>query len=213
MVVKPPGVLVQADRTGDADLLSRLKADLKQRHGKPGNVYLGLVHRLDRPVGGIMVFAKTSKAASRLAAQIRARTFKKTYLAWVHGCPHPESGRLEHCLKKESRSNTVRVVPSSDSAGKPAALEYSVIERRRHAALVRIDLITGRPHQIRVQMASIGCPLLGDRKYGNPDECPDECEIALWAHEIRFSHPTTRAPLSFTAPLPPEWDMGGTMLR
>lgn len=200
VVIKPPGLPTQADQSGACDLLTYLKDDLKQRHNKPGNVFLGLVHRLDRPVGGVMVFAKTSKAASRLAAQIRERTFGKTYLAEVTGCPETETGRLEHYLVKEARTNTVQVVASAVPHAKWACLEYQVLAQREQTALVRIELLTGRPHQIRVQLAAIGHPLVGDRKYGSESTGTAGRDIALRSHEIRFQHPTTQEPLTFTAP-------------
>ena len=156
---------------------------------KPGNVYLGLVHRLDRPVGGVMVFAKTSKAASRLSEQIRDRTFKKTYFAVVHGVPEKSSGTLEHYLVKDEDSNTVSVVSSHSNNGKKAVLEYEVIECRDNLSLVRINLQTGRSHQIRVQFSEEGYPVYGDQKYGASMNKPGQ-QIALWSARIACIHPT-----------------------
>ena len=136
------------------------------RYQKPGNVYLGLVHRLDRPTGGVMVFAKTSKAASRLSEQVRSRSFGKVYLAVLHGVPDPEKGRLEHNLAKNRADNTVRVVEPSDPDGKHAILEYQVLDSKNSLSLVQVDLLTGRSHQIRVQFAATGHPLYGDQKHG-----------------------------------------------
>ena len=202
MVVKPPGVPTQADRSGVPDMLTLLKADLKRRHEKPGNVFLGLVHRLDRPVGGVMVFAKTSKAASRLSAQIRGRTFEKVYLAQVHGIPEPREGDLVDFLLKDQRTNTVRLAAATEPGAKQALLTYRVEKTAGEVSLVCIKLHTGRPHQIRVQMASIGCALVGDQKYGDASSnLPDE-EIALWASEIRFKHPTRDEIVCFTADPP-----------
>lgn len=202
VVTKPPGILSQADRFGAPDLLSLLKADLKQRHRKPGAVFLGLVHRLDRPVGGVMVFARTSKAASRLSEQIRNRAFQKIYLARVNGCPVPADSTLEHYLVKDRQTLRVRVVEPDVPDAKRALLTYHVEATRGGVSRVRIDLHTGRPHQIRVQLAAIGCPLIGDSKYGPAGGAQAEGPIALWANEIRFQHPTTREPLSFQAPPP-----------
>ncbi len=181
-------------------MLSLLKADLKRRHNKPGNVFLGLVHRLDRPVGGVMVFAKTSKAASRLSEQMRAGHLGKRYLARVRGCPDPREGELEHFLLKDSTTNTVRVVEEGASGAKRALLRYRVVESDADSNIVEIDLLTGRPHQIRVQFAAIGCPLVGDRKYGASSG--EETDLALWSHEVRFNHPTRDEQLAFSAPPP-----------
>ena len=163
---KPPGMPTQGDISGDEDLLSLLKRDIKERHNKPGNVFLGLVHRLDRPVGGVMVFAKTSKAASRLSDSIRKREFEKTYLAVIHGVPDPLSGTLRHFLQKDNKKNTVRVVPASSGKGREAVLKYKTNGSSRSLSLVEIELITGRPHQVRVQFASTGFPVYGDARYG-----------------------------------------------
>ncbi len=200
VVVKPAGIPVQADQSGDPDLLSTLKADIKIRHNKPGAVFLGLVHRLDRPVGGVMVFARTSKSAARLSEQIRKRTFVKIYHAVVRGCPTPPTGRLVHYLEKNAKTNTVRIVKDGDRRGKEAILEYEVLKHRDASSLVHVRLHTGRPHQIRVQMAAIGCPLIGDRKYG--DRSPDSDHLSLWSHTLQFTHPTTKEWLSFQAPSP-----------
>lgn len=198
VVEKPPNMLSQEDKTGDADMLNLLKADIKKRYNKAGNVYLGLVHRLDRPVGGVMVFAKTSKSASRLSDQIRLREFGKKYLAIVHGSFKKAHGRLEDYLLKDSSTNTVRVVDSSDDRALKAVLEYDVIGESSHLSLVKINLLTGRPHQIRVQFAHSGHPLYGDRKYGK-EQNKDTEQIALWAVEISCTHPTLRKEMTFTS--------------
>jgi len=198
VVEKPPNVLSQSDNTGDADMLTLLKADIKKRYNKPGNVYLGLVHRLDRPVGGVMVFAKTSKAASRLSEQIRLHEFGKKYLAVVHGTFEKDHGRLENYLLKDNSTNTVRVVDSSNDKGLKAVLEYDVIGESSNLSLVKIDLLTGRPHQIRVQFSHSGHPLYGDRKYGK-ENYEDVDQIALWAVEISCKHPTLREEMTFTS--------------
>jgi 23S rRNA pseudouridine1911/1915/1917 synthase len=206
VVVKPPNMLTQGDRTGDEDLLTALKEDLKVRYDKPGNVYLGLVHRLDRPVGGAMVFAKTSKAASRLSDQIRRREFGKAYMAVVYGIPEPVSGTLTHYLDKDEETNTVRIVKSSDE-GKKAVLDYVVKDTKEGLSLVSVRLHTGRPHQIRVQLSAIGHPLYGDQKYGaslngTPLNKPG-MQLALWSAEVGFEHPTLKRYMSFNS-LPPE---------
>lgn len=201
VAVKPPNMLTQGDQTGDEDILTVLKEDLKIRYNKPGNVYLGLVHRLDRPVGGAMVFAKTSKAASRLSDQIRRREFGKSYLAVVHGVPEPTSGTLIHFLEKDEKTNTVSIVKSAD-AGKKAVLDYAVKASKDGLSLVSVQLHTGRPHQIRVQFSDIGHPLYGDQKYGASLNKPG-MQLALWSAEVGFEHPTLKQYMSFTSQ-PPE---------
>lgn len=198
VVEKPPNILSQEDHTGDLDMLTLLKEDLKERYNKPGNVYLGLVHRLDRPVGGVMVFAKTSKSAGRLSDQIRKREFKKTYMAVVHGRPIKEKDTLVHYLLKDSRSNTVSVVKKDREGAKEAILEYEVVATVENYSLVKINLHTGRPHQIRVQFATIGNPLYGDQRYGKDVNTIGQ-QIALWSHEIRCQHPTSKEDMVFTS--------------
>lgn len=226
VVEKPVNVPVQEDSTGDLDMLTLLKEDLKVRYNKPGNVFLGLVHRLDRPVGGVMVFAKTSKAASRLSEQIRKREFEKIYLAVVYGKPE-NSGILRHFLLKDSKTNTVKVVQNSVSEAKEAVLDYKLVQSLDKLSLLKINLHTGRPHQIRVQFGAIRHPLFGDQKYGakqltidneqltmkknNEDQRNSKIEdslnkkwqqIALWANEIGFEHPTTKEWITFVSEPP-----------
>jgi 23S rRNA pseudouridine1911/1915/1917 synthase len=201
VVKKPVNMLTQGDATKDMDMLTLLKQDLKQRYNKPGNVFLGLVHRLDRPVGGVMVFAKTSKAASRLSEQVRARQFKKVYLAVVHGILDNSEGRLENYLVKDSRSNTVRIADSETEGSKKALLEYKVLGMCKGFSLVQVDLHTGRPHQIRVQFSNIGHPLYGDQKYGQNVNKPGQ-QIALWSNQITLMHPVLKEQVSFKC-LPP----------
>ena len=191
VVEKPRNILVQADNTKDLDLLTMVKQYLKEKYNKPGNVYLGLVHRLDRPVGGIMVLAKTSKAAGRITEAIKNHEFKKTYLAVLCG-KLEGAGILEDYLKKIEKENRTVV----DAAGKYAKLEYEVIDYQDNKTLVKINLITGRSHQIRVQFASRHLPLWGDQKY-NDKAIPGE-QIALWATEIEFVHPVTKEILKFS---------------
>jgi 23S rRNA pseudouridine1911/1915/1917 synthase len=204
VVVKPPNILSQGDSTGDEDMLTILKNDLKARYDKPGNVYLGLVHRLDRPVGGVMVFAKTSKSASRLSESIRNENFGKTYLAVVHGIPEKREGTLVHHLFKDEASNTVSVVPEASGKGKRAVLDYKTKTSSEKLSLVEIDLRTGRSHQIRVQFATIGCTLYGDQKYGAAMNKPGQ-QLALWSARLCLEHPTLRQPMSFESSPPEEY--------
>ncbi len=201
VVVKPVNILSQADHTGDPDMLTLLKQDLKQRYQKPGNVYLGLVHRLDRPVGGAMVFAKTSKAASRLSDDIRTGRFRKAYLAVVHGVPAEKSGTLTHYLLKNEQTNTVAVAAPDTPQAKKAVLDYRVLEQQAGLSLIWIRLHTGRPHQIRVQLSAVGCPLYGDQKYGVQLNRPGQ-QIALWSCMIAFPHPVSKETELFYS-LPP----------
>lgn len=200
-VVKPPGILSQADETGEADMVSLLKDDLKQRYNKPGNVYVGLVHRLDRPVGGAMLFAKTSKAASRLSESVRSRNFDKLYLAVVHGAPPATHGRLRHFLRKDAGRNIVTVHDKPLNDAKEAILDYAVVAKQRSHALVAVKLLTGRSHQIRAQMAAVGCPLVFDRKYGAPP-VQGEQDIALWSTSVGVTHPVTKEWLTIVAQPP-----------
>ncbi|RUT36004.1 RluA family pseudouridine synthase [Paenibacillus zeisoli] len=202
-IVKPVNVLSQEDASGDPDLLTLLKQDLKERYQKPGNVYLGLVHRLDRPVGGAMIFAKTSKAASRLSEAVRSRSFSKTYLAVVHGSPAASAGRLEDTLLKDERTNTVRVVPKGTPGGKHAILDYRVLGQLTNGlSLIQVELLTGRSHQIRVQLSHLGCPLYGDQKYGAKLNKPGQ-QLALWSAYVGFPHPITKEPVALVS-IPPD---------
>lgn len=196
VVNKPPNILSQADKTGDVDMLTLLKKDLKQRYNKPGNVYLGLVHRLDRPVGGVMVFAKTSKAASRLSNQVRMREFSKKYVAVVHGRPK-DAARLQHYLVKDPDTNMVAVAGKGAAGAKEAVLNYQLLDSREGFSLLRINLVTGRSHQIRVQLAASGHPIYGDLRYGASVNRPGQ-QIALFCQEISFMHPTRQEPMTFT---------------
>ena len=195
VVEKPINVPVQADSSNDLDLLTILKEYIKEKYNKPGNVYLGLVHRLDRPVGGIMVFAKTSKAASRLSEQIRVKSFKKIYNAVVIGKIN-ESGTLIDKLLKDTKRNIVKV----DDNGKESILKYKLLDYKDNLSLVEIELLTGRSHQIRVQMSHFGYPLYGDQKYNKNAVVGNQ--IALFACKIEFEHPTTHKLLTFSLPLP-----------
>lgn len=200
-VVKPPGLLSQADETGENDMVTLLKADLKARYDKPGNVYVGLVHRLDRPVGGAMLFAKTSKAASRLSESVRSRNFDKLYLAVVHGTPASSQGRLKHYLRKDAARNVVTVHDKPVPEAKEAILDYAVVAKQGACALIAVKLLTGRSHQIRAQMAAIGCPLVFDRKYGAP-AVQGEQDIALWSASIGVAHPVSKEWLTIVSQPP-----------
>jgi len=202
VVVKPQNIPTQEDESKDKDLLTMVKEYIKEKENKPGNVYVGLVHRLDRPTGGVMVFAKTSKAASRLTEQIKSGEFHKRYLAVVNGKPREKRSKLVNFLQKNARTNTVQVVPELTTNAKRAELEYEVLDVKEKVSLVQIDLFTGRSHQIRVQMKHIGCPVYGDVKYGG-DILAKGHNLALWAYELRFVHPTTKENMTFKV-YPPE---------
>lgn len=197
VVEKPINIPVCEDISGDKDLLSILKNYLKVKYNKPGNVYLGLVHRLDRPVGGVMVFAKTSKAASRLSEQVRNNEFKKEYYAVVEG-KIKESGTFEDYLIKDNKKNISYVTDKKH--GKYSSLEYNLIDYRNNYSLVKINLHTGRSHQIRVQFSSRGFPLIGDAKYNKNSD--NKTNVALFAKSISFYHPITKEKLIFKLELP-----------
>ena len=188
VVVKPFNILSQSDDTKDIDMLTLIKSYLKEKYNKPGNVYLGLIHRLDRPTGGIMVFAKTSKAASRLSEQIRLNLFTKKYLGIVSGYFDEKTGVFEdYILKKEDNSSVI------SNLGKYAKLEYEVLKEKSNLSLVNILLHTGRHHQIRVQFASRNHPLYGDQRYGKSSKK----QLALFAYYLSFNHPVTKEKLEF----------------
>ena len=195
VVEKPINIPTQEDNTKDKNLITILKEYIKEKYNKPGNVYLGLVHRLDRPVGGIMVFARTSKAAARLSEQVRNKTFKKTYNAVVIGNINKE-GKLKDYLLKDEKKNIVKV----DKNGKEAILNFKKLDFKNNMSLVEINLETGRSHQIRVQMSHYGYPLFGDQKYNKTSKVGEQ--IALFAKKIEFIHPTTNELLTFELDLP-----------
>jgi len=195
VVEKPINIPVQEDISKDEDLLTILKSYLKEKYNKPGNVYLGLVHRLDRPVGGVMVFAKTSKCASRLSEQIRLNKFNKIYYAVVNNKIN-EKGKLEDYLLKDTKKNIVRV----DKSGKLSILYYERLKYIDNLSLVRIKLETGRSHQIRVQFSHAGYPLYGDQKYNKNAKVGEQ--LALFAKKIEFYHPITNELLTFELDLP-----------
>ena len=196
-IVKPCNMPVQEDESKDLDVLRYAKQYLKETYQKPGNVYVGLVHRLDRPVGGVMVLAKTSKAASRLTKAMQENQFQKTYLAILDGIPPKQEDTLIDYLYKDTKTNTVTV--SDQAHGKYAELSYQVLATHNNHALVQIHLVTGRSHQIRVQFSSRGYPLLNDQCY-HPS--PKKGPIGLWAYQLSFPHPTTKEIITLKA-IPP----------
>ena len=202
VVLKPQGIPSCGDESGDGNMLDAVKEYIRTAYGKPGNVYVGLVHRLDRPTGGVMVFAKTSKAAARLSEQMRSGDFEKKYLAVLSAVPKEPQGKLVNYLKKNAVNNMVYLCPPTTEGAKMASLEYRVAEEKGGCALAEIKLHTGRSHQIRVQMAGIGCPVFGDMRYGG--ERAKKGNLALWAHYLAFTHPVTKERLRFMAEPPEE---------
>ncbi|MBQ9325770.1 MAG: RNA pseudouridine synthase [Clostridia bacterium] len=193
VAIKPPNMLSQADNTGDTDIQTLLKEVVRQQYHKPGNVYLGLVHRLDRPVGGLMVFARTSKAAARLTQQMKEHTLGRQYLCIVTGSI-PDSFTLIDYLVKDERLNHVSVCGPGDKGAQEAVLHGRCLMRRDQTALVAVRLQTGRSHQIRVQLAHAGAPLWGDNRYGNGMAGQ---QIALWGYRLDYIHPTLQVQQSF----------------
>ena len=196
VVEKPANIPSQEDKTGDIDMLSIIKGYIKEKYNKPGNVYVGLVHRLDRPVGGVMVFAKTSKAAGRLSEQVRNKTFRKKYLAVVNGYFHSTKGEMKDYLLKNEKLNMSKVVKEGKKNSKYAELDYEVLkyDKEQNLSLLKINLHTGRHHQIRVQLSSRDHAIYGDKKYGGRGQGK---QICLWAYELTIVHPTTKEELTF----------------
>ena len=200
VVLKEQNLASCPDESGDENLLDLLKDYLKRTYDKPGNVYLGLVHRLDRPTGGVMVFAKTSKAAGRLSEQMMTGDFEKRYLTVLNGAPNPESGKLVNYLKKNTINNMVYLSTEGTDGAKYAALDYRVLEKRGGLALTEVKLHTGRSHQIRVQFAGIAHPVYGDMRYGG--EFAIKGRLALWAYSLAFTHPVTKERMRFLSEPP-----------
>ena len=196
VVEKPPNIPSQSDKTGDLDMLTIVKNYIKEKYNKPGNVYLGLVHRLDRPVGGVMIFAKTSKSASRLSNQVREKIFKKEYLAVVDGKFENKKGTLINYLYKDERNNISKVVDKEKKNAKQAKLDYEIIKYNevKNLTLVKINLHTGRHHQIRVQLANFNHSIFGDQKYGTRGKGK---QIALWAYKLTIEHPISKEKMEF----------------
>ena len=197
---KPQNMIIAADKTGDESMLDTLKEYVRVKYNKPGEAYLGLVHRLDRPAGGLAVFARTSKAASRLADQLKANELKRTYYCVVRGIPKESAGKLVNYLKKNERENNVLVVPQAEEGAKKAVLNYKLLETvetdNGPLSLLEVKLETGRSHQIRVQMAHIGCPLWGDQRYGFNVNKKGQ-QLALYAVKLRLIHPTKKESMQF----------------
>ena len=200
VVNKPARVLTMGDETGEPTLLEQAKQYLKQKYDKPGNVYLGVVHRLDRPTSGVLLFARTSKAASRLSDQLRRHAMTKTYHALVEGTPQPESGKLSHWLLKNRETNVVRVVNKETPEAQSAVLSYRLLQKRGKQSLLEVIPETGRSHQIRVQLAEVGTPIAGDKKYGSPTLLGGK--ICLHAFSLEFEHPTLKEIIRVEAPVP-----------
>lgn len=196
VVEKPVNIPSQGDKTGDIDMLTLIKQYIKEKYQKPGNVYLGLVHRLDRPVGGVMVFAKTSKAAARLSNQVREKDFQKTYLVVVNGKMEKDSGNLQDYLLKNEKSNISKVVKEGTKNSKLASLDYEVLkyDEEINLSVLKIYLHTGRHHQIRVQLSSRNHSIYGDQKYGGRGHGK---QIALWAYKLKLYHPITNELMEF----------------
>lgn len=201
IVNKLPSEIVQGDKTGDVCLLDDVKSYIKDTYNKPGNVYAGLVHRIDRPVSGAVIFAKTSKALSRMTIKVKEREFSKTYLAIVKNKPPKDEEELSNYMIKNEAQNKSYIVDSKTKGAKLAQLRYRVVGTSESYYLLEVELITGRHHQIRAQLAHIGCPIKGDLKYGFPRSNAD-ASISLHAYRIRFEHPTLKKPIDIIAPRP-----------
>lgn len=201
IVAKRCGDLVQPDPSGESALEDQIKAFIKMRDAKPGEVFLGVVHRIDRPVSGAVVFAKTSKALVRLNEMIREGRIRKVYWALTENRPVPESGELRHYILRDGRTNRSRAFDAPRPQAKEARLRYRVIGAGTRYTLVEVELLTGRHHQIRAQLAKIGCPIRGDLKYGARRSLPGG-GISLHSRRVEFDHPVRREPVAVTAPVP-----------
>lgn len=197
VVLKPQNVPTMADESKDEDMLSRVKAYIKEKYNKEGEAFVGLVHRLDRPTGGIMVFARNSKSAKRLSEQFQTHSIEKTYYAVVNGVVKVKTDHLTNYLKKDEKENIVKIVPMSQAGAKKAELIFTTLEDNGKESLVEVKILTGRSHQIRLQMANIGHSLVGDVKYGK--EKGRTSNLGLWAGKLAFDHPTTKQRLVFIA--------------
>jgi 23S rRNA pseudouridine1911/1915/1917 synthase len=208
VVNKASGVLVQGDETGDIPLVELCKRYIKERYSKPGAVFLGVVHRIDRPVSGIVVFARTSKALERMNALFREKETKKTYWAIVKNKPQHDRGALVHWLQKDEKKNKTTAYSKDTPGALHSELTYRIVGHEAGFYLLEVNPITGRPHQIRVQLASMGCPIKGDLKYGFP-EANQDGSICLHARKLAFIHPVKKQPVELKAPLPDSghWDL------
>ncbi len=198
VVIKPQNVPTQSDDSKDVDMLSMVKAYVKEKYNKEGEAFIGLVHRLDRPTGGVMVFARNSKSAKRLTEQFQAHTTEKIYYAVTNGVVKYKKDTLINYLEKNEKENMVKVVPMGVSGAKKAELVYEELENNGKESLLKIQILTGRSHQIRVQMANIGFPLYGDGKYGK-DKNKATKNLGLWAGKLSFIHPVTKEKMVFIA--------------
>ncbi len=198
---KQSGMLVQGDETGDEPLSETVKKFIKEKYGKPGAVFLGVVHRIDRPVSGVVVFARTSKSLERMNALFKNRETKKTYWALVGNKPAKAEDTLVHWLVKDEKKNKTTAYKREHPEGSRSELSYKIMGNQAGHYLLEVNPITGRPHQIRVQLASMGCPIVGDLKYGFKEPNPD-ASICLHARELSFVHPVKNEPITITAPLP-----------
>jgi 23S rRNA pseudouridine1911/1915/1917 synthase len=203
IINKLAGEIVQGDITGDLSLLEMVKAYLKEAYNKPGNVFAGLVHRIDRPVSGAVIFTRTGKALSRMSALLKERRIEKTYWAVVANLPEPASASLEHYLVRNEKLNKTFVASRDHPEAKPALLDYTLIASSQRYHLLSIRLHTGRHHQIRAQLSAIGCPINGDLKYGAKRSNPDG-SISLHARLLEFNHPVTGNRLRIEAAVPDE---------
>lgn len=203
VVNKESGEIVQGDKTGDAPLSDCVKDYIKQKYQKPGNVFLGVTHRLDRPVSGLVIFARTSKALSRLNEMFRKGDVHKTYWAIVKNCPTESEGRLVHWIVRNEKQNKSYAYAHEVKDSKKAVLDYRVLASGDNYHILEINLLTGRHHQIRCQLAAIGCPIRGDLKYGAQRSNPDG-SISLLSRHVELIHPVSKERLSFDAPLPQE---------
>lgn len=201
VVLKEPGEIVQGDKTGDTPLSDLVKAYIKEKYAKPGNVFCGVVHRIDRPVGGLVIFARTGKALARLNKMLADGHIHKTYLAVVQGIPPKDEDTLTHYITSVQRNNKSYAHDTPIEGAKKAVLHYKVVGCGQRYSLLEVNLMTGRKHQIRVQLAAIGHPIKGDLKYGARRSNPDG-SISLRAHRIQFTHPVSGAEIDLTAPLP-----------
>jgi 23S rRNA pseudouridine1911/1915/1917 synthase len=206
IVNKPAGLLVQADQTGDACLLDYVKEYIRIKHNKPGEAFCEVVHRIDRPVSGLVVLAKSSKALERMNELFRKREIKKTYLAVVENRPPSEEGTLINWLVKDRNTNTVKAYNKPSHDGVEAELDYKLLAQIGGFYLLEVNPLTGRPHQIRVQLAKIGCPIQGDVKYGYPRLNKDRGTICLHSRQVEFIHPVKKEPLVCSARLPKNAD-------
>ena len=201
VVNKTSSEIVQGDKTGDTPLSEMVKQYLKEKYNKPGNVFIGVTHRLDRPVSGLVVFAKTSKALPRLNEMFRNGEVKKTYWAIVKECPKETEGELVHYLVRNEKQNKSYAYDKEVKNSKKAVLHYKLIGHSQNYYLLEVDLKTGRHHQVRCQLAKMGCPIKGDLKYGSPRSNPDG-SICLHARTVQFVHPVSKEMIRLTAPVP-----------